>query len=259
MASPTKHDAPHAGSMKPTPGVGGAPATAGGMTPMAGHVAQTPETRGAEPTMVEGIDPVLLHRLVPGGRQRRRCGEPALAQGQQTWEQGATLVACAAGAGLDRGRPGSGAPGDARAASAKDQTMSGTIEPVLVEGLDQVLLIRLYPEAEALSAAADAALAQGVENCGRRHRARKLESSQYEPVLEVDAPEGGGPDPAPTAPPVNVDVPHVQQAGSELTCTMGNWEAHASRSRTATPISAQLDGADTAQRRRHGIAANRGG
>ena len=27
-----------------------------------------------------------------------------------------------------------------------------------------------------------------------------------------------------TAPPVNVDVPHVQQQGNQLTCTMGNWE-----------------------------------
>jgi hypothetical protein len=25
-------------------------------------------------------------------------------------------------------------------------------------------------------------------------------------------------------PPVNVDVPHVQQEGSVLTCTMGNWD-----------------------------------
>jgi hypothetical protein len=99
--------------------------------------------------------------------------------------------------------------------------MSGTIEPVLVEGLDQVLLIRLYPEAEALSAAADAALAQGVETAAA---GAVLESSQYEPVLEVDAPEGGGPDPAPTAPPVNVDVPHVEQVGDTLNCTMGNWE-----------------------------------
>ena len=28
----------------------------------------------------------------------------------------------------------------------------------------------------------------------------------------------------PAGPPVNVDVPHVQQAGSTLTSTMGNWE-----------------------------------
>ena len=93
MASPTKHDAPHAGSMKPTPGVGGAPATAGSMTPMAGQVAQTPETKGAEPTMVEGIDPVLLHRLFPEADSAADVEALALAQGQQTWEQGATLVA----------------------------------------------------------------------------------------------------------------------------------------------------------------------
>jgi len=29
---------------------------------------------------------------------------------------------------------------------------------------------------------------------------------------------------APTAPPVNVDVPHVSQTGSDLNCTMGNWQ-----------------------------------
>jgi hypothetical protein len=31
-------------------------------------------------------------------------------------------------------------------------------------------------------------------------------------------------EPPPTAPPVNVDIPYVAQAGSTLTCTMGNWE-----------------------------------
>lgn len=35
----------------------------------------------------------------------------------------------------------------------------------------------------------------------------------------------GGAGTAPVAgPPVNVDVPHVSQAGDTLTCTMGNWE-----------------------------------
>ena len=29
---------------------------------------------------------------------------------------------------------------------------------------------------------------------------------------------------ASAGPPVNVDVPHVQQAGATLTCTMGNWQ-----------------------------------
>jgi len=31
------------------------------------------------------------------------------------------------------------------------------------------------------------------------------------------------PDYAPPAPPTNVDVPHVSQAGATLNCTMGNW------------------------------------
>jgi hypothetical protein len=33
-----------------------------------------------------------------------------------------------------------------------------------------------------------------------------------------------GDGPAPTAPPVNVDVPHVTQSGDVLDCTMGNWD-----------------------------------
>jgi hypothetical protein len=117
--------------------------------------------------------------------------------------------------------------------------MSGTtpVEPVLVDGIDQVLLIRLYPEAEALSEAGDMALAQGAETAAA---GAVLESSQYEPLLEIDAPEGGGPDPVPTTPPINVDVPHVQQAGSELTCTMGNWEGEP----TSYAYQWQLDGAD---------------
>ena len=93
MASPTKHDAPHASQMKPTPGVGGAPATAGTMQPMAGHVAQTPDTKGAEPHLVEGIDKVLLHRLFPEADSSADVEGLAVAQGQKTWEQGSTLVA----------------------------------------------------------------------------------------------------------------------------------------------------------------------
>ena len=113
--------------------------------------------------------------------------------------------------------------------------MSGTIEPVLVEGLDQVLLIRLYPEAEALSEAGDMALLQGVETAAA---GAELEASQYEPIIGTE--EGGSGDVAPTAPPVNVDVPHVQQVGSELTCTMGNWEGEP----TGYAYQWQLDGAD---------------
>jgi hypothetical protein len=33
----------------------------------------------------------------------------------------------------------------------------------------------------------------------------------------------GGPSSPPAGPPVNVDVPHVSQAGDTLSCTMGNW------------------------------------
>jgi hypothetical protein len=63
------------------------------MQPMAGQVAQTPETKGAEPHLVEGIDPVLLHRLFPEADSAADVEAMALAQGKETWEQGATLVA----------------------------------------------------------------------------------------------------------------------------------------------------------------------
>ena len=130
--------------------------------------------------------------------------------------------------------------------------MSGATEPVLVEGLDQVLLIRLYPEAEALSAAGDMALAQGAETAAA---GAVLESSQYEPLLEIDAPEGGGPDPVPTTPPINVDVPHVQQVGSELTCTMGNWKGSGRAAQLRLSVAAGCP----RHHRRHGNAAHHGG
>lgn len=46
--------------------------------------------------------------------------------------------------------------------------------------------------------------------------------------------------PPPTAPPVVVDVPYVEQVGATLTCTMGNWE----NTPTAYAYQWQLDGAD---------------
>jgi len=101
--------------------------------------------------------------------------------------------------------------------------MSGTTEPVLVDGLDQVLLIRLYPTADGLSDAAALAMAQGAQTAAD---GATLEGSQYEPVLMVDADAGTGEGtpPPPVTPPVNVDVPYVQQAGATMTCTMGNWQ-----------------------------------
>ncbi len=62
--------------------------------------------------------------------------------------------------------------------------MSGTpapshITPVLVEGLDQVLLIRLHPDAAGLTDAAAKAVAQG-EATGVA--GETLEGSQYEPI-----------------------------------------------------------------------------
>ena len=93
--------------------------------------------------------------------------------------------------------------------------MSGTTEPTLADDVDKVLLIRLYPEAESISDGADAAKAQGVETAAA---GATLEASQYE-----DIPGAGVPDAAPTAPPVNRDVPYVEQQGDKLTCTKGNW------------------------------------
>ena len=109
--------------------------------------------------------------------------------------------------------------------------MSGTIEPVLVDGIDKVLLIRLHPGSESISAGADAALAQGVETAAA---GATLESSQYEPIYGTEAGAEAN------APPVNVDVPHVQQAGDTLTCTMGNWQGEP----TSYAYQWQLDGTD---------------
>ena len=93
MALPTTATPAATPRMAPTPGVGAARATAGAGQPPAGHVAQTPETRGAEPMLVEGIDPVLLHRLYPDADSAADAGKRAMEQGKQTHEQGAVLQA----------------------------------------------------------------------------------------------------------------------------------------------------------------------
>jgi hypothetical protein len=105
MALPTTATPAATPRMAPTPGVGAARATAGAgqppapgaaagtMQPPAGHVAQTPETKGAEPMLVEGIDPVLLHRLYPDADSAADVGKRAMEQGKQTHEQGAVLQA----------------------------------------------------------------------------------------------------------------------------------------------------------------------
>lgn len=93
MALPTAPQPAATPPMKPTPGVGAAPATAGTMQPMAGQVAQTPDTKGAEPTLPEGIDKVLLHRLYPDAESTDDLTAQAMAQGKKTHEEGAKLVA----------------------------------------------------------------------------------------------------------------------------------------------------------------------
>ena len=109
--------------------------------------------------------------------------------------------------------------------------MSGTIEPVLVEGLDQVLLIRLYPEAEALSAAGDMALAQGVETAAAGADAGE------QPIRAgagIEAPEAAAPTRRPPHRRSTSMCRMCSRRRATLTCTMGNWRA---ASRTATPIS----------------------
>jgi hypothetical protein len=96
--------------------------------------------------------------------------------------------------------------------------MSGTTEPVLVDDIQKALLIRLYPDADGLADAASKATAQGTQTAAD---GAKLEASQWEPV--PGAPVKPSDAPA-TAPPVNVDVPYVQQVGDHMTCTMGNWQ-----------------------------------
>ena len=108
--------------------------------------------------------------------------------------------------------------------------MSGTTAPVLADDIDQVLLIRLYPEADGLTAAADAAMAQGVETAAA---GATLEGSQYEPIFGTEAPAGG-------AAPVNVTLPAVTQAADTLSCTMGTWDGVP----TSYAYQWQLDGTD---------------
>ena len=93
MAQGTTSTPGHTPRMAATPGVGAAPPTAGTMQPMAGQVAQTPETKGAEPKLSDGIDPVLLHRLHPDADSAADAGARALAQGKKTWAEGAETVA----------------------------------------------------------------------------------------------------------------------------------------------------------------------
>jgi hypothetical protein len=63
------------------------------MQPMAGQVAQTPDTKGAEPTLPEGIDKVTLHRLYPDADSAADLTAKAMEQGKKTHEEGAKLVA----------------------------------------------------------------------------------------------------------------------------------------------------------------------
>lgn len=93
--------------------------------------------------------------------------------------------------------------------------MSGT-QPVVIEGLDPVLLIRLFPEAAGITDGETQALAQGVATM---EAGLLLEASQYEPIPGV-----GGGEPAPGAAPVNTAIPAVTQSGITLTCTQGTWD-----------------------------------
>jgi len=58
-------------------------------------------------------------------------------------------------------------------------TPSPTIDPVLVEGIDPVLLHRLYPEADTIADASAMALAQGRAT---KEAGEKLVAAQQEPI-----------------------------------------------------------------------------
>jgi hypothetical protein len=58
-------------------------------------------------------------------------------------------------------------------------------------------------------------------------------------LADLGVTDVGGGGPPPTEAPVNIDVPHVTQAGAVLTCTMGNW----SGTPTGYAYQWQLDGA----------------
>jgi hypothetical protein len=81
MASPTSKDTSPAPMQKATPGIGKTDAAP-----------PAPATT-AEPTLSEGIDPVLLHRLFPEADSMADLESMALAQGRKTKEEGEKLVA----------------------------------------------------------------------------------------------------------------------------------------------------------------------
>ena len=92
--------------------------------------------------------------------------------------------------------------------------MSGTTTPVVFPDLDPVLMMRVHPEAESVAELDAAAVAQGTATA---EAGADLQASQQDPGKPPEAP------PVDVPPPVNVDVPYVSQAGSTLSCTMGNW------------------------------------
>jgi len=94
MAQPTTTNqattAPH---QAPTPGVGATPGTVTGMQPAPMHsMAQTPTTAPAQPVLFEDIDPVLLMRLYPHGKDARA---DAMAAGHAAHDAGLKLRAAA--------------------------------------------------------------------------------------------------------------------------------------------------------------------
>jgi len=90
-------------------------------------------------------------------------------------------------------------------------------EPTVLPGTNPVLLMRVHPEAESFDDAEAAAVLQGEETAAA---GEDQLASQQDPGAP---PEQILPEPPATAPPTNVDVPHVSQTGSTLECTMGNW------------------------------------
>jgi hypothetical protein len=73
--APRQHETPHVGMQGPM------------------HTPPKAAERALDPVLVEGIDPVLLHRLYPDADTIADAATQALAQGKKTMEEGAKLLA----------------------------------------------------------------------------------------------------------------------------------------------------------------------
>ena len=116
-------------------------------------------------------------------------------------------------------------------------------------GLDPVNCSGPPPSPEVLKARREAekakldAAARGTPSQGPKATRMSSLAAGIAPDLPDTEPPpdgGNGEAPAPTAPPVNRDVPHATQQGAQLNCTMGNWDGEP----TSYGYQWQIDGAD---------------